>query len=115
MNRWFQDFMATDQYYRQISNNSFKLDPDTLAPVRISDGISLDELMGKSAPERIGPQLPPLPTEAEGISVPDFMEAIKARYGEDAGKGWDQMDPANRDIIVQEISGPYSALTRSTR
>jgi hypothetical protein len=104
MNRWFQDFLATDQYYRQISNNSFKLDPDTLAPVRIADGISLDELMGKSAPERIGPQLPPLPTEAEGISIPDFMDAIKARYGEDAGKGWAEMDPANRDIIVQEIS-----------
>jgi hypothetical protein len=36
MNRWFQDFMATDQYYRQISHNTFKLDPDTLSPVRIS-------------------------------------------------------------------------------
>jgi hypothetical protein len=104
LNRWFQDFMATDQYYRQISNNTFKLDPDTLSPVRISDGVSLDELMGKPAPERIGPEIPPLPTEAEGISVPDLMDAIKARYGDDAVKNFNEMDPAQADIIQQEIS-----------
>jgi hypothetical protein len=104
LNRWFQDFMATDQYYRQISNNTFKLDPDTLSPVRISDGVSLDELMGKPAPARIGPEIPPLPTEAEGISVPDLMEAIKARYGDDAVKNFNEMDPAQADIIQQEIS-----------
>jgi hypothetical protein len=36
-----RDFLATDEYYRQSSGNTFKLDLDTFSPVRIEDGLPL--------------------------------------------------------------------------
>jgi hypothetical protein len=117
MNRWFQDFVATDEYYRKISNNTFKLDPETLGPVRIADGISLDELMGKPAPEKIGPTIPPLPDAAKDLNGRELLEQIKAKLGDDAEKNFDEMDPVQADIyrvqLAREIFGvdPLNPLT----
>jgi hypothetical protein len=101
-----RDFLATDEYYRQSSGNTFRLDLDTFSPVRIEDGASLDELVGRSRPATIGEPKPqwtpdfPLDTESVLAEVERYMGpdayklfALMKKEGDQAG-----VDMAYSDI-----------------
>jgi hypothetical protein len=104
-----RDFLATDEYYRQASGNTFRLDLDTFSPVRISDGVSLDELTGRSRPAAIGeprPEWPKdFPTDMDGA-----LKAVEKAMGPDAYKTFAEMKRAGDQAGIEMA---YSDIARA--
>lgn len=102
--RYFQNFMDADSNIREVTGNTFRLDPDTLHPVRIEDGAYLRELVGKGMPERVGAPMPKIP---EGVDVTDFANLFKAMtdyMGPKAGDYFRLMDPAGVDQTIADLA-----------
>jgi hypothetical protein len=102
-----RDFLATDEYYRRESGNTFKLDLDTFSPVRIEDGISLDELQGRSRAATIGEPLPQFPPEFP-TDPAEVVKVIEQVMGADAYKSFAKMkkegDQAGIDMAYSDIA-----------
>jgi hypothetical protein len=105
--QYFRDFLATDEFYRQASGNTFKLDLDTFSPVRISDGVSLDELMGLSRPTTIGEPRPVWPTDFP-TDMDGALKAVEKAMGAEAYKTFAEMkragDQAGIDMAYSDIA-----------
>jgi hypothetical protein len=105
--RYFQNFMDADDHIRKVTGNTFKLDPDTLHPVRVEDGLSLQELVvagRQGKPPPVGTAVPTLP---KGVSADDLAavhKAISDYMGPDALRLFHQMEPAERDAAISDIA-----------
>jgi hypothetical protein len=104
--RYHENMLDMDDHIRHVTGNTFKLDPDTLSPVRISDGVNLNELTGRAKPEVIGTPLPQwpndMPTDFEGA-----LKAAREVLGDKAASNFAELDPAWRDMMMSELAVRY--------
>jgi hypothetical protein len=101
--QYLNDFLHADERIREVTGNTFKLDLDTMQPVRLLDGASLPELLGGGKPPALGPALPQIPKEIPK-DLPGVMDATRQILGDNASKKWAEMTPAERDLAFSEIS-----------
>jgi hypothetical protein len=104
-----RDLLATDEYYRQASGNTFRLDLDTFSPVRIEDGVSLDELVGRSRPGAIGELKPEWPKDFPA-DMDGTLKAVEKAIGPDAYKTFAEMKRAGDQAGIEMA---YSDIARA--
>jgi hypothetical protein len=101
---YFNKMMQVDAHIREVTGNTFKLDPDTFHPVRIKDGVSLQELATGKKPARVGEPAPQRPPDVSPLTYKQMHEAIGEHFGPDADKLFLLMEPAERDLAMAELA-----------
>jgi len=107
--QYFRDILATDEYIRSVTGNTFKLDLDSFTPVRISDGKSLDELMGRTRPSAVGEAAPKWPAGEPPNTPEQVVKEVEDYFGGDARKGFSQIE---KEQGKEGVTRAYSEIAR---
>jgi hypothetical protein len=123
--RYFQDFLNTDEHIRNVTGNTFKLDPQNMDVVRIADGKALrhgkladqpaQSIQSRPAPEKLidtaqRRELMKLSEQIFGagsdhaLQMQEALNKIEARLGDLAHKNFADMHPAERDLATTIVS-----------